>query len=66
MLTDGMIDQNGPDRKRYGSVKFEELIMSMENSDMDQEKEIFIKSLSDFMKEEVQRDDITLIGIKVK
>jgi serine phosphatase RsbU (regulator of sigma subunit) len=66
MLTDGMIDQNGPARKRFGSKKFEELITSMEDSNMDQEREIFIKNLSDFMKDEVQRDDITLLGIKVK
>jgi serine phosphatase RsbU (regulator of sigma subunit) len=66
MLTDGMIDQNGPERKRFGSKKFEEMITTMGNNDMVQEKEMFAGALSDFMKEEVQRDDITLIGLRIK
>lgn len=66
MLTDGMIDQNGPDRKRFGSQKVEELIVSLERESMDQQKETFVRTLSDFMEKEVQRDDITIIGLKVK
>lgn len=66
MLTDGIIDQNGPDRKRYGSKKFEELITAMQEKNMDQQKETIVNNLSDFMKDEVQRDDITIIGLRVK
>jgi serine phosphatase RsbU (regulator of sigma subunit) len=66
MLTDGIIDQNGPDRKRFGSNKLEELITSMENKPMDQQKDLFARTLADFMKNEVQRDDITILGLEVK
>ena len=66
MLTDGIIDQNGPDRKRFGSNKLEELITSMMDKTMDQQKELIAGNLSDFMKKEEQRDDITVIGLKIK
>ena len=66
MLTDGIIDQNGPDRKRFGSNKLEELITSMVDKTMDQQKELIAGNLSDFMKKEEQRDDITVIGLKIK
>ncbi len=66
LLTDGIIDQNGPDRKRFGTNKLEEIITSMENKSMDQQKELIMKTLSDFMEKEEQRDDITIIGLKVK
>jgi len=66
LLTDGIIDQNGPDRKRFGSNKVEELITSLEEKSMDQQKKIIIKTVTDFMEKEVQRDDITIIGLEVK
>jgi serine phosphatase RsbU (regulator of sigma subunit) len=66
MLTDGIIDQNGPDRKRFGSKKIEELIVFLGKTSMDEQKDIFKKTLADFMDKEVQRDDITIIGLKVK
>ncbi|MBN2215169.1 MAG: SpoIIE family protein phosphatase [Bacteroidales bacterium] len=66
MLTDGIVDQNGPDRKRFGSKKVEELITNLGDKPMDQQREIFTETLADFMGKEAQRDDITIIGLKVK
>ena len=51
---------------RVVKEKPEELITSFEEKSMDQQKGIIIKTLTDFMEKEVQRDDITIIGLKVK
>ncbi len=66
MLTDGIIDQNGPDRKRFGSKKFEDTIILIYDEKMDNQKELFEKELSKFMENEEQRDDITILGLLVK
>lgn len=66
LLTDGLIDQNGPDRKRFGSKKVEDMLVAMKEKSMDQQKDIFDESLAGFMKDEDQRDDITIIGLKIR
>ena len=66
LLTDGLIDQNGPDRKRFGSKKVEDMLVSMNEKPMDQQKNIFDESLAGFMQDEDQRDDITIIGLKIR
>jgi serine phosphatase RsbU (regulator of sigma subunit) len=65
LSTDGIIDQNGPDRKRFGSKKLEELLEETVNLSVEEQKEKINQELNNFMKNEEQRDDITLIGLKV-
>jgi serine phosphatase RsbU (regulator of sigma subunit) len=64
LLTDGILDQNSPDRKKIGSPGFIKIIeriseMSVEN----QEKELIL-IFDEHRKKESQRDDITVVGIK--
>lgn len=66
MLTDGIIDQNGPDRKRFGSNNIEAYFCTIHNESMDRQKSLLEKELSDFMQHEEQRDDITILGFLVK
>ncbi len=66
LSTDGLIDQNGPDRKRYGSKRFEDLIAAVKNHPLDQQKESILNDISEYSQGEEQRDDITIIGLKVK
>ncbi len=65
LSTDGIIDQNGPDRKRFGSKKIEELLMNTHNLSIDMQKDTIEKGLEDFMQNEEQRDDMTLLGLRV-
>lgn len=65
LSTDGIIDQNGPDRKRFGSRKLEELIEETVNLPVEEQKEKINQELDNFMKDEEQRDDITLLGLRV-
>lgn len=65
MSTDGIIDQNGPDRKRFGSKRFEEMIIGNCSLSIKEQSEKMNKEIDDFMQSEEQRDDITLLGLRI-
>ncbi len=65
LSSDGLTDQNNPERKRFGSSKLKEIIVENISEPMEVQKEVIEKELNEFQKDEEQRDDITLIGIKI-
>lgn len=65
LFSDGIIDQNGPERKKFGRVRLEETMIDCVNLGAVEQYEIFTQRLKDFMNNEDQRDDITLIGLKI-
>ncbi len=65
LSSDGLTDQNNLERKRFGSNRLKEIILNNISEPMDKQKEIIEKELNDFQQDEEQRDDITLIGIKI-
>jgi serine phosphatase RsbU (regulator of sigma subunit) len=65
MSTDGIIDQNGPDRKRFGSKRFEEMIIGNCGLSIKEQSEKINSEIDEFMQSEEQRDDITLLGLRI-
>ena len=65
MSTDGIIDQNGPDRKRFGSKRFEDMIVDNCGLSIKEQSENINKEIDNFMHSEEQRDDITLLGLRI-
>ncbi|MCK5028450.1 MAG: SpoIIE family protein phosphatase [Bacteroidales bacterium] len=65
LSSDGLTDQNNSDRKRFGTSKLKEIIIENISEPMESQKEAIEKELNEFQKDEEQRDDITLIGIKI-
>ena len=65
LSSDGLTDQNNHERKRFGSKNLKNVILSNITLSMTEQKEIIEKELSNFQQEEEQRDDITLIGLKI-
>ncbi|NJM15156.1 MAG: SpoIIE family protein phosphatase [Bacteroidales bacterium] len=65
MFSDGITDQNGPDRKRYGSKRLEKQIESFIDTNLKEQKELLEKDLDGFVQDEEQRDDISMIGIRI-
>lgn len=65
LFSDGIIDQNGPERKKFGRIRLEEAMIDCAKLRSDEQKVIFEQRLYDYMKNEEQRDDISFIGIKV-
>jgi serine phosphatase RsbU (regulator of sigma subunit)/tetratricopeptide (TPR) repeat protein len=66
LSTDGLIDQNGPDRKRYGSKRFEDFLVSLYAHPVEKQKELFEHEIETFMNSQDQRDDITIFGVQLK
>ncbi|MCB2194998.1 MAG: SpoIIE family protein phosphatase [Bacteroidetes bacterium] len=65
LSSDGLTDQNNADRKRFGSNRLREIILNNISEPMMKQREHIEKELNDFQQDEEQRDDITLIGIKI-
>ena len=64
LLTDGYIEQVDKDKHRYGSQRFMELLQKIGSETMDRQETILKETLIDFMGDEKQRDDISVIGVK--
>lgn len=65
LSSDGLTDQNNLERKRFGSNRLKGIISDHISEPMVKQKEIIEKELKEFQQDEEQRDDITLIGIKI-
>lgn len=66
MPTDGIIDQNRKDRKRYGTQRLMNILDKFSHLPMEKQKEKILIDLADFQQNEEQRDDITFIAVKMK
>ncbi len=64
LSSDGIIDQNSYDRKRFGSKRLVELLKKHAVKDMEEQKNIIETTLENHMENVPQRDDITVLGIK--
>jgi serine phosphatase RsbU (regulator of sigma subunit) len=65
MFTDGIIDQQNFMRKRFGSELFTKAILSHANEPMENIKKQLEGTFNNFMHGEDQRDDITVLGIRI-
>ncbi len=63
LASDGIIHQNNIERQKFGIQRFTNLLKT--NKNLFQLKEEIEANLDSFKKETSQRDDITLVGIKV-
>jgi serine phosphatase RsbU (regulator of sigma subunit) len=65
LSTDGIIDQNGPDRSRFGTNRLEEILFKYSKYPMEEQEYSIRQEIERFRQHEEQRDDITLMGIKI-
>ncbi|MBR4264725.1 MAG: DUF4154 domain-containing protein [Bacteroidales bacterium] len=66
LSSDGIIDQNDADRKRFGTDNFLAMLLKYKNEPMGNQGEYFAETLDAYRKDEEQRDDISVIGIKFR
>ncbi len=64
--SDGIVDQNNKERKRFGTQRLIRTLEQIANLPILQQKIRILKELQDFQQDEVQRDDISIIAIKQK
>jgi len=65
LSTDGLIDQNNEDRKRFGSSNFLRTLNNNKNQALDIQKNMLEKALNDWQQNCEQRDDITVFALKI-
>ncbi|TAH22510.1 MAG: hypothetical protein EAZ08_01155 [Cytophagales bacterium] len=63
--TDGLVDQNDPKGNRFGSMKVKELIQKYHKFSMAEQRERFMDALESHRDGVLQRDDITLVGLRL-
>ncbi|TAD98129.1 MAG: tetratricopeptide repeat protein [Bacteroidetes bacterium] len=65
MSSDGFADQNDSNRKRYGMENFKKLLNSLAKLPLQTQKEQILLALKNHQQNELQRDDISLIGLRI-
>ncbi len=66
MFTDGIVDQNNSEGIKFGSRKLKEVLKNVNALPLEEQKLRFSEIIDEHQGEEVQRDDITLLGIRLK
>ncbi len=66
LTSDGIIDQNNPDRKRFGTKRLTGILSKNAMLEMEQQGKILELLLDNYQQDEDQRDDITVLGVKLK
>jgi len=66
IFTDGYADQfGGPKGKKFKYAQFKQLLLSIQNKSMDEQKEILDKTMAEWKGALEQIDDILVIGVRV-
>jgi serine phosphatase RsbU (regulator of sigma subunit)/tetratricopeptide (TPR) repeat protein len=65
LSSDGFPDQNNPEKNKIGTTKLKELFFENAGFEMYEQKQILSNFLLGFQKGEPQRDDITVVGIRL-
>lgn len=65
LTSDGLTDQHAADRKRFGTKRMTDIMKQNINLSMQEQKEVLVNELYEYKKEEEQRDDITVVGLKI-
>ena len=66
IFSDGFVDQKGgKDNKKYMSKNFKNLLLRIHDLPMFEQKNILEKTITDWMGDNAQVDDILVIGIRV-
>lgn len=64
LYSDGYVDQHNEQNNKFGSKRFKKLLSNIHTSSIDKQKGILLDELKSHKGNEIQRDDITILGIK--
>ncbi|EAY29292.1 SpoIIE family protein phosphatase [Microscilla marina] len=65
LTTDGLIDQNNQERKKFGTARFQQLLKECASLPLNVQEEKLINALDQHQTGTEQRDDITVLAIEV-
>ncbi len=65
LTTDGFADQNNFDRVKYGTQKLTQLLEQIKEHPFATQKQELLQEFENFRNDEPQRDDMTILGLRV-
>lgn len=65
LSSDGLVDQHNQQDKKFGSVKLQALLKTLVNKELVMQKALILEALNKHQGKESQRDDITLLGVRL-
>ena len=65
LTSDGLVDQANPDKKKFGTTKFESLLKQFHARPFKEQKEILSNQLDQHQLDAEQRDDITVLALRL-
>lgn len=65
LTTDGFGDQSNPEGKKFGTKRLKAFLQEISNNKIKTQKELVLSELASHQLEEEQRDDITVLGIRL-
>lgn len=65
LTSDGYTDQNNPAREKLGGAKLNQVIMASAQASVEDQLRVFESVLDEHQQDSEQRDDISLVGIRV-
>jgi serine phosphatase RsbU (regulator of sigma subunit) len=65
LSSDGLVDQPNPDGKKFGSKQLKAILQEIAPREPNEQKEFILTQFQSHQQDEAQRDDVTLIGIRV-
>lgn len=63
--TDGYFDQHNMERKKFGKKRFLQQLRDIHQLEIDEQRSITKEVFNDFKGDQYQRDDITIVGIRL-
>lgn len=67
MVSDGVFDQVGGERKRgFGKKRFRELLLSLAEAPFERHGQAMLEALDAFQGEEARRDDVSIMGLEYR
>jgi len=66
LSTDGYHDQHNPQEQKIGSTRLKEWLTQISHLSVGEQKTILEQYFSNHIQNQIQRDDVTLVGIRIK
>jgi PAS domain S-box-containing protein len=65
LTSDGIIDQNAPNRKKFGTIRMIQLLEEIADLPLSKQKKCLLTAYENHRKGQPQRDDISFLGIRL-
>ena len=65
LTSDGMVDQNAPSRKKFGTIQLLRLLEEIADLPLSKQKNHLLAAYENHRKGEPQRDDISFLGLRI-